>query len=102
MKVMVIRSTSEEYKEKSKKVIIESALQKVINENKKSDKDDFNEKLKSIVNMPDSIRKIIQQEIDGLESKSEYDNSKKVSYLNHVFRLPWDKRVEPYWDVSFS
>jgi hypothetical protein len=45
MKVMLIRSTSEEYKEKSKKVIIESALQKVINENKKSDKDDFNEKL---------------------------------------------------------
>lgn len=53
----------------------------MINENKKSDKDSFSEKLKTIQNMPDSVRKLIQIEIDGLESKSEYDNSKKVSYL---------------------
>jgi len=37
-----------------------------------------------------------------LESKSEYDNSKKISYLQNVFRLPWDEKVEPFWDVSFS
>lgn len=30
------------------------------------------------------------------------DNARRVQYLNHVFRLPWDKRVEPYWDVSYS
>ncbi len=53
MKVMVIRSTSEEYKERSKKALIEGALQKVISENKKSEKDSFNEKLKAIVNMPE-------------------------------------------------
>jgi len=27
------------------------------------------------------------------------DSARKVQYLNHVFRLPWDKRVDPYWDV---
>lgn len=52
--------------------------------------------------MPESIWKLIQVEIDGLESKSEYDNSKKISYLQNVFRLPWDQKVEPYWDVSYS
>lgn len=57
----------------------------MISENKKSEKDSFNEKLKAIVNMPESIRKLIQVEIDGLESKSEYDNSKKISYLQNVF-----------------
>lgn len=57
----------------------------MISENKKSEKDSFNEKLKTIVNMPESIRKLIQVEIDGLESKSEYDNSKKISYLQNVF-----------------
>ena len=102
MKVMIIRSTTEEYKERSKKSIIEGALQKVVSENKKSEKDSFNEKLKAIVNMPDAIWKVIQVEIDGLESKSDYDNSKKISYLNNVFWLPWDNRVDPYWDVSFS
>lgn len=52
--------------------------------------------------MPESVRKVIQQEIDALDSKSEYDNSKKISFLNNVFRLPWDKWVDPYWDVAFS
>lgn len=85
MKVMMIRATTEEFKDRSKKSIIEGALQKVINENKRSDKELFTEKLKAIVDMPESIRKLIQIEIDGLESKSEYDNSKKVSYLQNVF-----------------
>lgn len=35
--------------------------------------------------MPESVRKVIQQEIDALDSKSEYDNSKKISFLNNVF-----------------
>lgn len=53
----------------------------MISENKKSEKDAFNEKLKAVVNMPEAIRKVIQVEIDGLDSKSEYDNSKKISFL---------------------
>jgi len=55
MKIMIIRSTTEDFKERSKKAIIEGALQKVISENKKSDKDTYNEKLKAIVDMPESI-----------------------------------------------
>lgn len=27
---------------------------------------------------------------------------RKVQYLTQVFRLPWDNRVDPYWDVNFS
>ena len=30
------------------------------------------------------------------------ENSRKVAYLNYVFRLPWDKRIEPFWDVQYS
>lgn len=30
------------------------------------------------------------------------DNSRKIQYLNHIFRLPWDNRVEPFWDVQYS
>lgn len=30
------------------------------------------------------------------------DNSRRITYLNQVFRLPWDSRVDPFWDVSFS
>ena len=78
---MMIRVTTEDFKDRSKRAIIEGALQKVVNENKKSEKDTFNEKLSKIVNMPESILKLIQIEIDGLDSKSEYDTSKKVSYL---------------------
>jgi hypothetical protein len=59
MKVMMIRATTEEFKDRSKRSIIEGALQKVVSENKKSEKDGFNEKLKAIVNMPESIRKLI-------------------------------------------
>ena len=28
--------------------------------------------------------------------------SRKINYLNQVFRLPWSKRVKPFWDVHFS
>ena len=52
--------------------------------------------------MPDSVRKVIQEEINGLETKSEFENSKRVSFLNHCFKLPWDKRVEPVWNVETS
>ena len=64
MKVMIIRSTTEEYKERSKKSIIEGALQKVVSENKKSEKDSFNEKLKANTTM------VIDQIIKNLRVKN--------------------------------
>ena len=30
------------------------------------------------------------------------DTSRKTNYLTQVFRLPWDQKVDPYWDVQFS
>lgn len=53
--------------------------------------------------MPDATRKTLQEEISSLEgSKSDMDSSKKVAYLNNIFRLPWDSRVDTFWDVQFS
>lgn len=52
--------------------------------------------------MPESIRKVIQSEVDSLEAKNDMEAQRKVQYLTQVFRLPWDKRVDPYWDVTFS
>ena len=52
--------------------------------------------------MPESVRKIVQEEINSLESKNESESSRKVQFLTQVFRLPWDGRVEPYWDVKYS
>ena len=25
-----------------------------------------------------------------------------MQYLNQVFRLPWDKKIDPFWDVDSS
>lgn len=52
--------------------------------------------------MPESVRKVLQEEINGLDSKSDMDSARKTNYLTQVFRLPWDKRVDPYWDVQYS
>ena len=30
------------------------------------------------------------------------DSARRVSYLKNVFRLPWDSRVDAFWDVNFS
>ena len=30
------------------------------------------------------------------------ENSRKINYLNQVFRMPWDSRVDPFWDVQYS
>ena len=35
-------------------------------------------------------------------NKSDADSARKIAYLNHVFRLPWDSRVETFWDVAYS
>ena len=52
--------------------------------------------------MDDSIRKVLQEEIDGLDAKNDTESARKVQYLNQVFRLPWDKQVTPVWDVQYS
>ena len=53
--------------------------------------------------MPEATRKQLQEEISSLEgSKSDMDSSKKVAYLNNIFRLPWDSRVDTFWDVQYS
>ena len=52
--------------------------------------------------MPESTRKVVQEEINSLDGKNDMEASRKVAFLNQVFRLPWDQRVDPYWDVHFS
>ena len=52
--------------------------------------------------MPESTRKVVQEEISALDGKNDMEASRKVAFLNQVFRLPWDQRVEPFWDVHYS
>lgn len=52
--------------------------------------------------MEESTRKVIQEEIDMLDAKNEMETARKVQYLKQVFRLPWDKKTDPYWNVSTS
>jgi ATP-dependent Lon protease len=52
--------------------------------------------------MPESVRKVLQEEINGLDVKNEMDSARKTNYLNQIFRLPWDSRVEPFWDTKYS
>jgi ATP-dependent Lon protease len=52
--------------------------------------------------MEDSVRKVLQEEIDGLDAKNDTETARKVQFLNQVFRLPWDKTVETFWDVKYS
>ena len=52
--------------------------------------------------MDESTRKVLQEEIDGLDAKNDTETSRKVQFLNQVFRLPWDKTVDPFWDVEYS
>jgi len=37
-----------------------------------------------------------------LDSKNDMEGARKIQFLNQVFRLPWDSRIDPYWDVQFS
>lgn len=98
-----VRKTAEEFKERSKTALLEHAYQKVLEDNKKNDKQKYQEKLDAVKNMPDSIRKVLQEEVNALDSKGDgMEGGRKVAYLNQVFRLPWDKRVEPFWDVQYS
>lgn len=37
-----------------------------------------------------------------MDQKGDVDAAKRVTYMTQIFRLPWDKRVDPFWDVAFS
>lgn len=93
---------ADEFKERSKTNLLEHAYQRVLEDTKKSDKSKFQEKLDEVKNMDESIRKVLQEEIDGLDAKNDTESARKVQYLNQVFRLPWDKQVTPVWDVQYS
>ena len=82
--------------------MLEQAYQRVLEDNKKSDKTKYQEKLDAVINMPESTRKVLQEEINGLDNKNDHEAARKVTFLNNVFRLPWDNRQDPFWDVHFS
>jgi ATP-dependent Lon protease len=58
--------------------------------------------LNATKNMATSTRKVLQDEINSLDGKNEMESSRKVQFLQQAFRLPWDKRITPFWDVQFS
>jgi ATP-dependent Lon protease len=101
-KLYYVQKTAEEFKERSKTSLLEHAYQKVLEDNKKSEKTKYQEMLDSTVNMVPSVRKVLQEEINSLDGKNEMEASRKIQFLSQVFRLPWDKRVTPFWDVQFS
>ena len=77
-KLYYVQKTAEEFKERSKTSLLEHAYQRVLQDNKKNDKEKFQEKLNNVKNMPDSVRKVIQEEVNGLDNKNESENSRKV------------------------
>ena len=97
-----IQKTAEEFKERSKQAMLEGAFQRVLEDNKTSDKENFQKMLDDVKDMPDRIRKVIQDEVNGLEAKADMDSARKVQYLQHVFKLPWDSRVDAFWDVQHA
>ena len=101
-KLFYVQKMADEFKERSKTSLLEHAYQRVLEDTKKSDKTKYQEKLDEIVNMEESVRKTLQEEIDGLDAKNDTEGARKVQYLNQVFRLPWDSTTDPFWDVSYS
>jgi len=68
-KLYYVQKTAEEFKERSKTSLLEHAYQRVLQDNKKNDKEKFQEKLDAVKNMPESVRKVLQEEVNGLENK---------------------------------
>ena len=101
-KLYCVQKMADEFKERSKTSLLEHAYQRVLEDTKKSEKLKFQEKLDAVKNMEESTRKTLQEEVDGLDAKNETETSRKVQFLNQVFRLPWDKIVDPFWDVQYS
>jgi len=69
---------AEEFKERSKTSLLEHAYQRVLEDSKKSDKSKYQEKLDEVKNMEDSVRKTLQEEIDGLDAKNDTESARKV------------------------
>lgn len=101
-KLYYVQKMAEEFKERSKTHLLEHAYQRVLEETKQSEKSKYQEKLNAIKSMTESTRKVLQDEVNNLEQKNDMDNARKITYLNHIFRLPWDNSVEPFWDVKYS
>ena len=101
-KLFYVQKMADEFKERSKTNLLEHAYQRVLEDSKKSDKSKFQEKLDTVINMQDSVRKVLQEEVDALDAKNDTETARKVQFLNQVFRLPWDKTVDPFWDVKHS
>jgi len=38
--------------------------------------------LDEVISIPESVRKVLQEEINGLDSKNDMDSSRKINYLN--------------------
>jgi hypothetical protein len=58
-KLYYVQKTAEEFKERSKTSLLEHAYQRVLEDNKKSEKTKFQEKLDEVTNMPESTRKVL-------------------------------------------
>lgn len=105
-KLYYVHKTSEEFKERNKTHMLEASYQRVLEDTRQTEKKKMQAKLDEIPEsaMPETVRKQIQEEINGLEgaSKSDHDAAKKIGYLNHIFRLPWTTRSDTFWDVKFS
>ena len=37
-----------------------------------------------------------------MDAKNDTEGARKAQYLNQIFRLPWDKVTEPFWDVTYA
>ena len=82
---------SDEARERSKTNLLEQAYQRVLEDAKKSDKSKYQQVLDAVSNMGESTRKVLQEEIDALDSSRDSESARKVQFLAQVFRLPWDK-----------
>jgi ATP-dependent Lon protease len=60
------------------------------------------DKLEEIKEMPESTRQHIREEIESLDYQNDTENAKTVSYLDNALNLPWDKYIEPFWDIKHT
>jgi len=58
-KLFYVQKTAEEFKERSKQSLLEQAYQRVLEDNKKSDKTKYQEMLDETTAMPESVRKVL-------------------------------------------
>ncbi len=58
---------AEEFKERSKMSLLEHAYQRILEDGKQSEKSKFQEKLNAIKDIPDSTRKVLQEEVSSLD-----------------------------------